>query len=396
MTVQIVSQYYHPDNFRINDIAKELASRGITVHVLTGLPDYATSKIPPEYKWFRRRKEVLDGVNVRRVPVIARRGGAFFRMLNYASFAITSSCYALFSEKPKCDVIFVNQTSPVFQAIAAIIYKWRTKKKLALYCYDLWPESLKAWNVREDGAVFKLVKAVSRRIYRSCDVIAVTSRPFVQYLAEQCGVDENKIVCLPQYAEDIYQDIQGRYEENGCVDFLFAGNIGSVQNVDCIIYAAAKLETEKRFCVHIVGDGSELENCKKLAESLELKGKVVFHGRRPLADMNEFYKLADCFLLTLRGGDFVGMTLPGKAAGYLSAGKPVLAAIGGAGGELVREAGCGETVAAGDAEALADKMKLVIENLDEYKQKGINGRVFYEKHFSKKQFFKSLIAILEG
>ena len=86
--------------------------------------------------------------------------------------------------------------------------------------------------------------------------------------------------------------------------------------------------------------------------------------------MKRFYKLADCFLLTLRGGDFIRMTLPAKAQGYLSAGKPILAAADGAAAGMIRESGCGESVPAGDAAGLAAAMERVIAAPAGYRGKG--------------------------
>lgn len=392
--IQIISQNYYPDNFLINGISSELVKMGHSVRVLTGLPDYSSSKVPREYRWFKRRREYHNGVEVCRVPIIARRKGAFFRALNYASFIITSSLYAFFSRK-EMDVIFVFATSPVFQGIPAMIYKWLTGKKSVHYCCDLWPESLKAWGISEKGLLFRAVKRISSSIYRSCDIVAIHSSPFRRYLTGVCGVADDRIVYLPQYADDLYAETVGQYEENGVVDFLFAGNLGSVQDVHVILRATALIETNYRFCVHIVGDGSEAQRLEALAEDLKLGDRVCFHGRHPLDAMKGFYKMADCFILTLRGGDFIGMTLPAKAQGYLCAGKPVLAAIDGAGKELIEQSACGAVVSAGNVEGLASNMKNLIEHPDEYKKKGLNGRNYYERHFTKAIFMDGLLNILE-
>lgn len=395
MRIQIISQAYYPDDFRINDIAAELVNKGHTVKVLTGLPDYATTKIPMEFKWLQKRNEYVDGVQVTRLPIIARRKGIIFRTLNYLSFVVSSCLYAMF-KKIDFDVIFVYQTSPIFQTIPAQLLKWRSKKKIVLYCCDLWPESIKAWNIQEQSLLFKMVKSISAWIYCDCDKIAITSQPFHNYLIDNCKVSAEKIFYVPQHAEDIYADICGQYEENGCIDFLFAGNIGMVQNVECILRAVSCIKTEHAYCVHIVGDGSEMTNCKKLAEKLSLKETVLFHGRFPMYEMQRFYKMADCFLLTLRGGDFIGMTLPGKAQGYLSAGKPIVAAIDGAGYDMMLEADCGEVVTAGDSVALAEKMEMILDNFEAYKKKGMNGRRFYDMHYTKEKYICSLLELLKS
>ena len=333
------------------------------------------------------------GATVIRVPTVARRKGVLFRALNYASFVFWGWLYARFCKKD-AEVVFSYQTSPVLQAIPAAAYRRRARVPMVLYCCDLWPESLKAWNVGEGHPLFRMIHRLSRRIYRQADTLAITSEPFRQYLMDVDGVEGERIVYLPQHAEDLYSAICGQYEENGCVDFVFAGNIGAVQNVDCILRAAALVKTDKPFHIHIVGSGSALEECRNLAAELHLEDKVTFHGKHPLAEMERFYRLADCFLLTLRGGDFIGMTLPAKAQGYLCAGKPVLAAADGAAADLVREADCGESVPAGDAAGLAAAMERVIADEPLYREKGLHGRRFFEEHFTREIFMQSLSRLL--
>ncbi len=396
INIIIVSQHYYPDNFRINDIVKVLVSEGHRVKVITGLPDYSTSKIPKEYHFFRKRSETIDGVNIIRVPTLARRHGFICRTLNYLSFVVSGYIYTCFCNKKNIDVIFVYQTSPIFQAIPAINLKNRSKSKLVLYCCDLWPESLKAWNVKEKSLLFKIVKNISKYIYKACDLIAITSTPFREYLNNVCDVDLQKITYLPQHAEDLYQDIKSQYADNNCIDFMFTGNIGSVQNVDCIIKAISQVKSDKKFHVHIVGDGSDMEACVNLSKDLNIIDKITFHGRHPLEKMKEFYLLADCLLLTLRGGDYIGMTLPAKSQGYLSCGKPILGAINGAGQEMIRISNCGECVDAGDYIKLAEYMDKIIDNFDLYKEKGINGRKFYESNYTKDFFIEQLINIFKG
>lgn len=394
MNIQVVSEYYYPDNFRINDIVAELVTQGHKVEVITALPDYATGKVPERYRGFRNRREIIFGAETVRIHTSERGTGVFRRALNYGTFMINSFFYSLFCKKPDCDAIFVYETSPVFQALPAIMLKKRTKKKLVLYCCDLWPESLKAWGVKEESFLFKRVRTFSGWLYRQCDVVAISSKPFQEYLERVCGVESNRIVYLPQHCNDDFAEIASVHEENDCIDFMFAGNIGAVQDVDCIVRAVSEIETDKKFCVHIVGDGSEFSHVQELAQQLNLSDRIVFHGRHPVEEMVRFYRMADCFLLTLRGDDSIGMTLPAKSQGYLCAGKPVVAAINGAGADLIREADCGEVVPAGDYRALAQLMSKVIAEFDSYRENGNRGRMYYETHFTKAIFVRNLLKLL--
>lgn len=85
MKIFVLSQYFYPENFRINDICLELVKKGHRVNVLTGLPDYKSGHVPREYKRLRNRKENWEGIKIARVPIIARRTGTFCRLLNYCS-----------------------------------------------------------------------------------------------------------------------------------------------------------------------------------------------------------------------------------------------------------------------------------------------------------------------
>ena len=395
MKIQVTTQYFYPDNFIINSIVKELVHMGHEVHVLTGQPDYATGNVPQAYRRFRKRREELFGAQVRRCAVFARRHGVVCRALNYFTYMINSSAVALFSKKNSCDCIFVYETSPIFQALPGIVYKKKTGKKLVLYCCDLWPESLKAWNIKEDSILFGIVKRFSSWLYRQCDIVLITSKPFRDYLIGVCGVQEERIVYLPQFAEDIFHEIACQYEDNGVFDFLFAGNIGSVQGVDGILRAVKLIETDKPFRVHIIGDGSELQKLKALCEELSLEDRVVFHGRHPVEAMPGFYRMADSFLLTLSSDSFIGMTLPSKTQGYMSAGKAVVAAIGGAAAEVLEDAGCGLVSQPGDFEALAKNMQRIIEGQVNIRQLGERAREYYLKNFTKNIFMDKLIGIFQ-
>lgn len=197
--ILIICQYFWPDNFLVNEISEEFVKRGYKVTVLTGLPDYATSKIPKKYKWFKNRKENYNGVDIIRVPIIARHHGVIFRVFNYLSFFINSSFYALF-HKFDCDIIFSYQTAPVLMINPAMILRKRLKKPLFIYVLDIWPDQMKVWNVNEKNPLYKIMLKYCKKAYNSGDIVGITSRPFKDYLINVCDVNENKIIYLPQHS----------------------------------------------------------------------------------------------------------------------------------------------------------------------------------------------------
>lgn len=384
MKIVIVGQYYWPENFLVNEIAEELVNRGHKVTVLTGLPDYSTNYVPEQYKHGKNRHEIRNGVEIFRVPIIARRSGFFFRVLNYCSFAITSSYFAHF-HKFDADVIMAYQTAPVLMGNAAIVLKKKLKKPLLFYCLDIWPDQMKVWGVYENNIAFKIMRKYCEYAYGSADILAVSSKPFISYMINVNKVDKKKIIYLPQHSARM--DMVEQKIEKNQVDLIFAGNIGKQQNLECLLKAIALVKTEKKYKVHIYGNGTSLEKCKLMAEALHILDRVVFYGRVSKERLNEIYPIMDAFLLTLCSEEeigFVANTVPAKFQGYISTGKPVLASIDGGAKEIIEETGCGLVVAAGDVKGFSEIIETFIENPKKFQDCGSKGKQYFEENYDKK------------
>ena len=390
MNILVVSQHFFPDNFRINDICSALVEGGHEVTVLTSLPDYATGFVPAEYKDKQKRKDTYNGVKVIRTFSVQRRTGVLFRALNYVSFMVSSTVKAK-RLKDRFDVVISYQTSPVLMANAARAVSKKQNIPMLLYCLDLWPESLKAWHVGENNLLYKLMRAYSRKIYNYADMVAVSSMPFINYHKRVNQVDEKNMVYLPQHSEDMALAPKPRGE---FTRFAFGGNIGSVQNIECIIRAVNRIKDLPDFAVDIYGDGSELENCKKLAESLGVTNKIIFHGRVDREALWQAYQDVDAFLLTIKGRGEIGNTLPAKLQEYMSGNRPIFAAAPSAVSAVISEANCGVAVDDNNDEALACEMRKFILDKEYLKGAGESGRAYFESHFTRQTFIGDLLVYL--
>ena len=368
LRILVVTQCFYPDIYAVNDIVEEMVKRGHKVTVLTGLPDYTTSKIPPEYRHGKRRHEHYKGADVYRVQTIARHHGPIWRSLNYLSFVVTGSLRAWTQDFTKTeagfDVIYVWEVSPVTMAVPAIRLAKRYRKPLFLYCMDIWPECVKAMGITESNPAFPLIHAWSRLIYNACDHIAVSSKPFFTYLEKMNRVPLSRMSYLPQYADDALLRSDFTKQPDGHADFLFIGNIGKAQKLDCLIRAMSIFREKKddsssvanKVTLHIVGGGSDEERIRELTQRLGLTDRIRFYGPKPAAEAAQYYKKADVCVLTLDGSTQIGDTLPGKLQTYMAAGKPVIAAANGATKEIIEESCCGICTPAGDDRALGEAL----------------------------------------
>src|SRR5580765_1470333 len=184
MKLLVLTQYFWPENFRINDVVEGLASRGHEVTVYTALPNYPAGKFFEGYGFFGPLTQKHGSVEVRRVPLIPRgKGGRVRLALNYLSHAFMATLLAPF--QPKCDAILVFEPSPMTIGIPARALRALTGAPLVFWVQDLWPESLSATGAVRSRAMLSLVDRLIKWIYRGCDRVLVQSEAFVPSVEAQ-------------------------------------------------------------------------------------------------------------------------------------------------------------------------------------------------------------------
>ncbi len=396
MKLLVICQYYKPEPFRISDICEELVRRGHEVTVVTGVPNYPEGEIYPGYEKKQRRTETMNGVKIHRCFTIPRKSGAIYRLLNYFSFAFSSTAFVKkikASDGTAFDVVFVNQLSPVMMGSAALAYKKKHKVPVLLYCLDLWPESLIAGGIRHGSLIYRIFHKISEKIYRGVDRILITSGKFSGYLQSEFEISKENIEHLPQYAESIFAPAVAA-DTKTTTDLLFAGNVGTAQNVETILRSAELLQSKHpQLRWHIVGSGSDLERLRQMTKDKQLTETVIFYGRRPLEEMPQFYQMADALLVTMQADPVLSLTLPGKVQSYMAAGRPIIAAIDGETADVINAAKCGYCSKAEDAHALAANVDAFLAEPDK-KRLGDNAYAYYKEHFHQDKFFTTLERIL--
>lgn len=396
MRILAVSQYYWPEPFNVSDICDELVRRGHEVTILTGIPNYPEGDIYEGYERGKKREETRNGVQIIRSWLWPRKKGPFNRLLNYETFSRVAS-KKVKQLSNEFDVVISFEISPVMSANPAITFSKRAKVPLLLYVIDIWPECLLAGGIKKNSGIYDYYARVSKKIYSSADVLAVTSPSFSGYIANLTD-KQIETIYLPQYAEDIFSEISDGMPDGFSQDKInltFAGNVGAAQSVETIVRAAALLKDHDEIVFHIVGSGSELENCKTLSKKLGINN-IIFHGRKPLEDMPTYHNASDAMLATFSNTPVLAYTLPRKIQSYMAAGRPVLGAVTGEAKHVVEEAKCGFCCETEDYEGLAEICLSFSElTSEEKKQLGFSAKTYYEEHFSRQAFFESLEAQLE-
>ena len=396
MKILVVSQYFWPEDFRINDICKGLKEEGHEVTVLTGLPNYPFGKVYDGYSFFNRGPKEYEGIKIKRCAMIPRgKDNAVMLALNYISFMINAAIKVIPLLFEKYDRVFVFQVSPITSAIPAIIYSKVKKVSSYIYIQDLWPETFYSIININNSSLRKVFKKMCNKIYDAFDNLLIASRGYEEILLSE-GISKEKLHYLPQWAEDFYSnsDIKNERKDNKFT-LTFAGNIGKAQSVDTIIKAANLAKDNKDIIWQIIGDGSEFENVKKLADEFGLTDTIRFIGRKPSAEMPKYFSESQGLIVTLRDEEILRVTLPAKVQSYMAAGKPILAAISGEGKKVIEESKGGLVVEAEDYQGLyKNVIKLYNMNIEKRNELGEFGKQYFNSKFTRTKLLQDLKNII--
>ena len=408
MRVLIVSQYFFPENFPINHVARILSENKFEVDILTGKPNYPEGEFYEGYKFFGTSNETYNkDINIFRVPIFKRskKPSKITLTLNYLSFiffAILLSPKIL--RKKKYDFVFVCCYSPLIQAIVGLFVSRYKKIPLYIWIQDLWPESISSTGFIKNKLSLMAINIIVSKIYKSSDKVFTQSISMQKHIIENYDVDPKKVLYLPNALDSEILDID--YEGDKIPDklvphinkfnILFAGNIGKAQSFDTILKTAKYLKNKKNINFIILGTGSDFKKVEKaiLANNLN---NIHLIGHISHRFVKNFINHSDALLISLSNSQIFSKTIPSKLQLYLASSKPIIGSLNGEAASIITKSGSGYVSNAEDAEELAKNCE-IISNMSkcQLQSMGNNGLNYFNKNFSDKVFINTFIKLVNS
>ena len=387
--ILVITQYFHPEPFRINDMCIEWVRRGYKVTVLTGIPNYPQGEFYEGYSKKERRTENWNGVDIIRIPLVARGHSAVKLFLNYLSF-VKSGRKWVRKTKLKADFVFTFEVSPMTQALIGVWYSKKFKTPNYLYVQDLWPENVEIVTGITNPLVIKPISRMVNYIYKNCTAIFATSPSFVTEIQKRVE-DKDKVHYLPQYAEDFYKPMPRRpvpeIPDDGRFRIIFTGNIGKAQGLDILPKTAELLKGEDIAFV-IVGDGRYREEFEKEIHARGVEDMFILIPRQPAERIPELLAACDVAFLSFMDTPLFEKTIPAKLQSYMACGMPIIASASGETGRIITEARCGLCSPIGDEKLLAEQIRAITK--EDLSLTSENSRNYFVQHFDKQTIMDGL------
>lgn len=393
MKILILTQYFWPENFKINELALELKKKH-DVEILTSIPNYPSGK---KNKFFAKSPErfyKFKNIRIHRCWQILRGQGNNFKLVfNYLSFIIFSILKGI-NLKKKYDLIFIFLPSPIFTAISGIVLSKFFKSKVCIWVLDIWPEVLIDLNLIKNKFIIKILNKMINYIYVNSNYVFVQSKAFKKIIKQKTKI--KKIFILNSWSDEISFNKNNSLKQKNSI--LYFGNIGYSQNFDNLINAT-KLIAKKgyNFKITIIGSGRLFGNLKlkiyeeKLQKFIELKNYI-----KPNM-LGKYINKTDFLFLSLRKGKGLNSTIPAKLQTYMNYSKPIIAVSNGEVKNIVKKANCGFVSRPDDHKSLAKSMEKAF-SLTEQKKNffGNNAKLYSDKNFNKRTIFKNFHKVLSN
>jgi colanic acid biosynthesis glycosyl transferase WcaI len=382
-----LSQLFDPEpTFKGHDFVKGLEESGFEVEVVTGFPNYPGGTVYDGYKIRPLVHEEMGETQITRLAMYpSHDNSALKRIATYISFMVSSCLYLTF-RAGRSDLIYVYYPA-LTAGLAAVVAKFFRGTPVLLDVQDMWPDSLSSSHMMPNRYLLGIANAACNFLYRRCDHILVLSPGFKELLIHR-GVPAEKISIVYNWAdESVLPDVNtlpNGFSPDDGFRVLFAGNMGLAQQLDTVIEAAEKLQSEDANCVfYFMGDGIDKDRLATRSSDLGLTN-VRFLPRVPLQDVQRFLAAADALLVHLNDEPLFRITIPSKTQAYLYAGRPILMGVAGDAADLVQQAGAGYPFLPGDSDALAHCVRQLIgDGAESRAQMGHNAQNFYSKTLSR-------------
>lgn len=388
--ILVVSQYFYPETFRINDMCQEWVKRGYKVKVITGIPNYPMGKIFKGYGFTRKRHEYWNGIEIYRIPLIPRGTGSLGMAANYLSFMV-SGIIAGKIKSIKADLVFSFEVSPMTQVLTGISFARKLHVPHYLYVQDLWPENVITVTGINNPLIIKPIDKMVDYIYNNADEIFATSPSFVEAICNRkVRVKEDKVHYWPQYAEEFYQPMDKAVAKptaekygipnDNSFKIIFTGNVGTAQGLQILPKTAEILRDENVKFV-IVGDGRYLEDLRRDIKQRHVSNKFILVARQRAEIVPALLASCDAAFISFAKDELWTKTIPAKLQSYMACAMPVIAAAQGETARVINESGCGLCCGLGNAQQLSKLVQRMMQtDLAEMSKKS---REYFENNYAK-------------
>ena len=373
--------------------AYRLALRGLKVHVVRSKFEGESLSYGIYFHGLRRKLDVrvLSGFlrNIAVYPPVSlfRSPKSIYRENLYALNVVRVV------RENEVDLIHAHFAYP--EGLVGLLAKRETGKPLivTLHGYDILTEPSVGYGIRLN----KKYDCLVRRVINNADAVLVASRAVFREAVSMVD-DFSKVYLIPN-AVDIKRfnpnidgyDLKKKLGIDGCFVVFTLRSHEPKYGIEYLIRAAPLVLSRMKNVFFVIGgDGSLRKYHEELTVKLGVKDRVIFTGRIPQSELPYYYAMSDVIVVPSVQEAFGLVVTEAMACG-----KPVVGTrVGGIPDQIINGYN-GFLVNPRSPSEIAEKIIWLIDNPEEAKRMGMNGRKLVEEKFDIEKRIKQIISLYE-
>lgn len=380
-------------SFRSYNILKEQRALGINTFHVTGIKHKNTGV----------ETESVDGLDFYRTT---KQNQLLSRLPIIGQYEVVRSLQKRIEEVLSTENIdVVHAHSPVLNGMAALNAARKFNIPVVYEIRAFWEDASASVGTSKEGDLrYRITKHLETRVCEKVNAIFTICDGLKTDLVSR-GIPKEKVTLIPN-AVDVSK-FSGDFEPNlklkaelGLSDTFILGFIGSFyeyEGIDILINAMPsilkKIENAK---ILLVGGGLEEENLRKQVESMKLQDNVIFTGRIPHDQVQDYYNLVDIFVYPRTKIRLTDLVTPLKPLEAMAQCKLVAASDIGGHNELIQNGETGILFKPDNPEDLAATIIQAHATQSSWGDITANGRRYVEDVRNWKQSISNYPAVYES
>lgn len=400
----VYAHYFYPDVASTGQILTELCEglqEYFHITVICVVPSY-DGKVDQKYKMKRLYKDKYKNIDMVRVRVPEfNKKNKISRVKNILAYFF-NSILATFKIGNQ-DIIFSISQPPILGGMLGVIGKIVKRAKLIYNIQDFNPEQTMVVGYSKNRILLKVAMILDKFSCRKTDNIIVVGRDMQETLRNRFKnkkvpknvfinnwIDETKIYPLLDNSKKVIE-FKKKYGLENKIVIMYSGNIGLYYDLENLIKVIGRFKGREDVVFTFIGEGSVKQNLENYVKQNKLDN-VKFIPYQNKANLIYSLNAADVHWVVNAKG-IKGVSVPSKLYGVMAAGRTVLGVLeeGSEARLIIEECGCGVCIEPGKYDLIYEELEKIIDNIDEYKKFGIQGKKYVDKYIKKDVAIKKYI-----
>ena len=286
----------------------------------------------------------------------------------------------------KPDVLHAH--SPALNGLAAIKAGKKHGIPVVYECRAFWEDAAVDHGTTKEGSLrYRVTKYLETSVFKKAQAVTCICEGLRQDIISR-GIPENKITVIPNavnidkftYGQEANLDLK---QQLGLQDKMVLGFIGSFyayEGIPLLLDALPNIIKQKpNVRLLLVGGGPQEKIIKNKVKQLKLELFVVFTGRVPHDQVQDYYNQVDIFVYPRLPMRLTELVTPLKPLEAMAQGRLVVASDVGGHKELIRDQENGMLFKANNADSLATSVLDLLNNTQSWQDIRLTGRKYVEQ-----------------